>query len=38
VTEEPTEPAKSGCGSTVAVGLVAMLALGGVLTLKKKED
>ena len=39
-TEAPTETKapKSGCGSTVAVGLVAMLALGAVLTLKKKED
>ncbi len=39
-TEAPTETEapKSGCGSTVAMGLVAMLTLGGVLTLKKKED
>ena len=44
VTEAPTEAPtetdapKSGCGSTVAVGMVAVLALGAVLTLKKKED
>lgn len=37
-TEDITEPAKSGCGSTVAVGLVAVLATGAVITLKKKED
>ena len=39
-TEAPTETEapKSGCGSTVAVGMVAVLALGAVLTLKKKED
>ena len=40
VTEAPTETEapKGGCGSTVAVGLVAVLALGAVMTLKKKED
>ena len=31
-------PAKEGCGSTLAVGMIAVLALGAVLTLKKKED
>lgn len=35
---ETEAPAKEGCGSTVAVGMVAVLALGAVLTLKKKED
>jgi hypothetical protein len=37
-TPETEAPAEKGCGSTLAVGLVAMLALGAVLTLKKKED
>ena len=44
VTEAPTEAPtetdapKSGCGSTLAVGLMAVLATGAVITLKKKED
>ena len=33
-----TEAPKSGCGSTLAVGLMAVLATGAVITLKKKED
>ena len=33
-----TDAPKSGCGSTLAVGLMAVLALGAVITLKKKED
>ena len=39
-TEAPTETEapKSGCGSTLAVGLMAVLAMGAVITLKKKED
>ncbi len=36
-TAEVTEPAESGCGATVSLGLVAVLAMGAVLTLKKKE-
>ena len=35
---ETEAPAKEGCGSTLAVGMIAVLALGAVLTLKKKED
>ena len=35
---ENEAPAKEGCGSTLAVGMIAVLALGAVLTLKKKED
>ena len=37
-TAEVTEPAKSGCGATVGMGLVAVLAMGAVLTFKKKEE
>ena len=37
LTAEVTEPAESGCGATVSLGLVAVLAMGAVLTLKKKE-
>ena len=39
-TEAPTETEapKGGCGATVAVGFVAVLATGAVITLKKKED
>ena len=33
-----TDAPKSGCGSTLAVGLMAVLATGAVITLKKKED
>lgn len=39
VTPAPeTEAPKSGCGSTLAVGLMAVLATGAVITLKKKKD
>ena len=33
-----TEAPKSGCGSTLAVGLVAVLSICGVAVLKKKEE
>ena len=33
-----TDAPKSGCGSTLAVGLMAVLATGAVITLKKKEN
>lgn len=39
-TEAPTDAPieKKGCGSVVGFGVTAVLALGAVLTLKKKED
>jgi hypothetical protein len=36
--QPPVEEPKSGCGATVALGGVAILALAGVVVLKKKED
>ncbi len=36
--EETEASEKSGCGATVGFGVIAALALGAVLTLKKKED
>ena len=36
-TEAPTETPKKGCGSSVALGLVALVALMGTALLGKKE-
>ncbi len=37
-TPDETEAPKSGCGATVGLGMVALLAVGAVVSLKKKKD
>ena len=36
--DETEAPAKEGCGATVSLGILAILAIGAVMTLKKKEE